>query len=218
MSRRRLSLKSLPSLWFLPHGLLCMEILGCGGASTPNAARGPARAPLPPIARYLPVEDGTVYAYRAEDWVEKSSGILVLRVRRRAGGGADLIGGVHPQHLRFEAEGIRREPSGFFLLRAPLVVGNEWSGGPGARVRIARIEQTVRVPAGSFAHCVEIEEERSGGASGNVGNIRTTFCPDVGIVSMESQGTGPAGALIHERYELRSFGKAVDLRDSAPLP
>ena len=193
--------------------LLSVVLVGCGGRSTGAFPAAPAAGPLSSVARYLPIDDGAVYAYRTEDLVEKSAGVLILRVRRRAGGGADLLGGAQPQHLSFEAGGIRREPSGFFLLRAPLVVGTEWPGGPGATARIVSVERTVQVPAGTFSHCVEVKEERSGAAHGEV---RTTFCPDVGIATMESQGTGPAGTPIHERFELRGFGKAVDLRLATP--
>jgi hypothetical protein len=57
---------------------------------------------------------------------------------------------------------------------------------------------------------VVVVEERSG--TSVRGKISTTFCLDVGIVSIETEGEGGDNAeSIHELVELRSFGPAVNL-------
>jgi hypothetical protein len=63
----------------------------------------------------------------------------------------------------------------------------------------------VAVAAGTFEGCIEVLEERSVPVPST---ITTTFCPDVGIVRIETAAEEPP---IHERVELRSFGRAIDL-------
>ena len=44
------------------------------------------------------------------------------------------------------------------------------------------------------------------------GTVTMTFCAEVGLVRIETEGAGPGGSPpIHERVELRSYGKAVDI-------
>ncbi len=191
-------------------------LAACGGdAESPKAAPPPPAGPLSEVERYMPLEDNHVYEYRTEDVVKGTRGALILRVRRRAIGGAELLGGARTQRVVVDAEGVRRDPEGTYMLRTPLAVGTSWRTGPGGNARIAAVDRAVKVPAGSFDRCVVVVEERSGASVR--GSIKTTFCLDVGIVSIETQGEGGEGAEpIHERVELRSFGPAVNL--GAPPP
>jgi hypothetical protein len=189
---------------------LALALTACASppASPPPAAPAPPPGPSD-VARYLPVDDAIVYSYKTADLEAKTGGIAVLRIRRRAGGGAEIVGLPTPQRFSFEPDGIRRVPDGGYLLKAPVVQGATWVTGPGASVRITRMGFPAKVAAGEFPSCVETTEERKGA---NVqGTIVTILCPDVGIVSMEARGNEANEALVHTRLELQSYGKAVDL-------
>lgn len=187
-----------------------VALAGCASSEAPPVVPAPPPAEPSEVARYMPLEDNHVYAYRTEDKVRGSSGALMLRVRRRAIGGAELLGGARTQRVLIDANGVRREPEGHYMLRTPIEVGTAWRNGPGANARITAVDRTVKVPAGSFHRCVVVVEERSGASVR--GKISTTFCLDVGIVSIETEGEGGDNAeSIHELVELRSFGPAVNL-------
>jgi hypothetical protein len=194
---------------------LAASAVACGGSSEePNAPPPPAEGPPSEVARYLPLVDNHVFAYRTEDRVKGVTGALMLRVRKRAIGGAELLGGARPQRIVVDGAGLRREAEGTYLLRGPIAVGTSWRTGSFGSARIDAVERTVKVPAGSFDHCVVVVEERNGG--GVRGKISTTFCLDVGIVSIDTEGEGgESGESISERVELRSFGPAVSI-DAPP--
>jgi hypothetical protein len=198
----------------VPAGLaavaLAAALAACGGgAQGPVETTPPPEGPASEIGRYMPFTDGHVYAYRTEDRVKGTSGALMLRVRRRSIGGAELVGGARTQRVVADESGIKREAEGTYMLRAPVAVGTTWRTGPTGSARIAAVDRQVKVPAGTFDRCVVVVEERSGAVRGK---ITTTFCLDVGIVAIETEGEGGESAEpISERVELKSFGPAVDL-------
>jgi hypothetical protein len=185
-------------------------VIGCGGE--------PAPKPPAPIGagsmrhesmRWLPPNDDWVFAYTTTNVIDGNKGMLVLRLQRRGDDRADLIGPRHTEHLHYRQDGIFRESSGTFLLRTPAVEGVSWPGGPNATLKVAKAGVTVTVEAGTFSRCVEVADERTAPIKGV---ITTTFCPDVGMVLIETKGAGPGGdPPIHERVELKSHGKAVDI-------
>jgi len=208
----RVIMITISSLFVRSVFLVCVS---CAASNTPVPRTASNRSPLPPIARYFPKEDNMVYAYKAVDFVAGTSGVLILRVRRRGDEGVELIGGAQPQRISFRSDGILRDNDGTYVLRSPLETGKSWPGGPGATRRIRATNATVQVPAGVFSHCLEVVEERTGSIQGN---IITTFCADVGIVKMESNGVSDNGTVIHEQLELRSFAVAIDLSKGARVP
>lgn len=177
----------------------------------------PEVAPVPPSAsptyriasmRWLPPGEDIVYAYKTEDIVAKSSGVMMLRLQHPAGDSIELVTPQRSETLRYQDNGILRDRTGTLLLKVPPKLGDRWPAGPGVSAKVVRDNAQITVEAGSFDGCVEILEERHVPVSGTV---TTTFCPNVGIVRMETYSEEP---LIRERVELRSFGKAFDL--SAP--
>lgn len=185
-------------------------------AATPPSAP-PVDTSIPPeAARWFPVEDDVVLAFDTEDLVTKSKGVFMLRVRRVGGGRIELAGPKRTERLSLSAAGIMREAEGTFLLKLPINPGATWPAGPNASLGMGRTNFAVKVKAGEFDGCVETIEKKSGAVSGT---LTTTFCPNVGIVRIETKGEGKsksgAGAggdvEIHEVVELRSFQKAVDL-------
>lgn len=190
---------------------LALFVVGCGSATT----TGPAAKPPPPTliaveaARWLPAEDGVVYAYETRDLVSGSRGVMTLRAKRVTPTLVDLVGPRHTEHLEYRADGILRVAEGTYLVKTPLTQGATWTGGPNASFAVARVGSTAKVPAGEFDRCAEIVETRGGAIRGTV---TTVFCADVGIVRIETQGVAEGGkTTVHETLELTSFGKAVDI-------
>lgn len=157
--------------------------------------------------RFLPPTRETVFAYKTEDLVTGARGVMMLRLLPRGEAAAELVSPSKTEPLQYSAEGIFRVRSGTFLLRTPIVEGTRWPGGPNASMHISRADVRASVEAGSFEHCAEVTDERQGPVQGT---IVTTFCPDVGMVLIETRGAG-AEQDIHERVELKSYGEPVDI-------
>ncbi len=192
-------------------------LVACGGPG-PAAPPSPATAVDPAIpaeaARWFPAEDDVVLAFDTEDRVTGGRGVMMLRVRRVGGGRVELVGPRRTERLQLTAAGIMRDAEGSYLLRLPVTVGATWPAGPNASLSVARAGLSIKVKAGEFDGCVETVERRVGAVSGT---LTTTFCPNVGIVKIETKGEASARGKeaapteIHEVVELRSFQRAIDL-------
>jgi hypothetical protein len=155
------------------------------------------------LERYLPLQTDTVFSYETERESSGERGLLVLRVNRPRPDMAELIG-PKTERLDFRVDAIDYA-SGGTLLKAPLAVGATWRGRVGT-VRVASTDKAISVPAGKFAGCIEtVEQAPAAGAT-----ITTVFCPEVGIVSIDAQGSID-GEIDRETARLRYFGPAVDL-------
>ena len=184
-------------------------------ACDPAAGTGPKTASSGPVidggvARFLPAKGDVVLAYKTEDLATGSSGMAMMRVVPRGERRAEITGGKKPSSIVYDDKGIRRVPEDTYLLVWPATEGRSWPVGPMATARIRSVTATVTVPAGTFHGCIEVVEERKTTAAGAV--IVTTFCPDVGIVLLDAEGTGKDGTA-HERMVLQSAGKAVSIDD-----
>lgn len=192
-------------------GAVAIAGVACGPS---GEAPPPKTAPPPAMvavegARWLPADEGMVYAYKTSDLVSGTTGVLMLRTRRISPTSFDLVGPRHTEHLEYRDNGIVRMTEGTYLLRTPVTEGTTWPGGPNASVRIGKVGMSMKLAAGEFDRCVEVVEQRTGAVRAT---ITTTFCADVGIVRMETQGASSDGAkTAHEVIELTSFGKAVDI-------
>lgn len=185
------------------------SIGGCGGVAPPMAKEPIGAGSMRfESMRWLPPVGDTVFSYRTENVVEKTTGVMTLRLRRRGDDRAVLVGPRRSEELRYQADGIYREGAGAFLLRTPATAGLTWPGGPGASMRVAKVGVAAKVAAGAFERCIEVVDARSGPVRGE---IVTTYCPDVGMVLIETRGAGPGGEEIHERVELTGYGEAIDL-------
>jgi hypothetical protein len=184
--------------------------LGCGGA-TPSTA--PARPPaeLRGVARYLPLEDGTVFSYETSTLPGNERGLLVLEVRRPRADTAELVVAGRVQRLTITPDAVAHAAGGF-LLREPLVAGAQWHGDFG-HVRVTRVDASVTVAAGTFAGCVETVEELATRESEK--HTTTTFCPGVGIALRETE-VEQGGEHQSERIALKSFGKRFDANALGP--
>ena len=178
---------------------LCLA--GCAGAPPPAASPRPARTPS---TEYAPFEDGTVLAYETQDESTGERGLVVLRVRRPRPGLVELDDGGNVQRLYVEGRDLRHATGGY-LLKRPLQKGATFRGSFG-EVTITDTDVALRVPAGSFVECLETVEQTPRRDK----RARTVFCPGVGMVLLEVEG-GEGADVARIRFELRSYGPAVDL-------
>jgi hypothetical protein len=193
-----------------PLAALSLALLGCGGApSEPRASAWNA----PPqgvraassgtrAERYFPLVDGYVYLY-ATAAEGGEGGLLVARVRRSSERAGELRFPSGAARFQYTAEGVVRVEPGAFVLKEPLEVGTTWPGEHGGKARIIAVDVTIEVPAGRFSGCVQTLEERLGDRPAR---YVSTFCPDVGVVSLEA-----AGGASYEKAALNSYAPPVDI-------
>jgi hypothetical protein len=185
--------------------------VGCGA---PKAAPPPqsasTKAPESAVSRFFPLVDGTQWAYDAAEDDTGNKGIFVTRSHALAGARFSLVTGQRARVVEVRAEGITRTETGSYLLRAPLTAGAEWPGEGGAVVRVGVVDRIVDVPAGKFIGCLDTVEEQRGAGGEPLRRVTTTYCPDVGIVSLHAEAW-ENGRHIGERAVLRSFGKPISL-------
>ncbi|HQP34228.1 MAG TPA: hypothetical protein PLI95_03585 [Polyangiaceae bacterium] len=189
-----------PFLRWLPALAAVSLAAACGGA--PSATR----APSPPVGveRYFPLIDGTIYTYQAQ--TPHGPEAFMIRVRRVGPDTAQLRTDAGLRTLAVRSDSIQRAGGGF-VLRAPLQKGASWQGDKGV-VRVIDDNQRITVPAGTFQGCLQTVEEVGGDARGR---ITTSYCPEVGIVSLLVEEWHGADQ-ISQLTELRAFGPPTDLR------
>jgi hypothetical protein len=194
--------------------VVACSVVGIGCGSSRGAASVPQEEKLPdsPVSRFLPLVDGTMWAFDAEDDETGGKGMFVTRIRRLPGPRFSLMTSQGSHVLEARADGIVREESKAYVLHAPLSVGAEWPGENGATVRVSALDRVVQVPAGKFVGCVEtIEEVTPKPGKNPPRRVTTTYCPDVGIALLHAEAW-EGGAHAGERATLRSFGKPAELK------
>jgi hypothetical protein len=185
----------------LPLATALLSIaVACSSPPPPEAAKKPVAAEG--VARYLPLEDDTVFAYDTVMEPGGERGLLVLEVRRRRPELAELVVAGRAQRLNVSSAAVELVTGGA-LLRAPLTLGASWRGDFG-RVRVTNLSRSVTVPAGAFSDCLETVEEMT--SSEGTKRTSTVYCPGVGITLRETE-VEQGGAQGTERIELKSFGK-----------
>jgi hypothetical protein len=200
---------------------LCMAciVVAAGGAIAACGASKDAAAPPPPaaapvaqsaVSRFFPLVDGTQWAYEAEEDGTGNKGVFVTRTQRMAGPRFSLVTGQRSRAVEVRAEGIVRVENGLYVLRAPLAQGAEWPGEGGALVRVAAVDRIVDVPAGKYVGCLDTVEEQPGPGGQPTRRITTTYCPDVGIVTLHAEAW-ENGQHVGERAVLRSYGKPITI-------
>lgn len=154
------------------------------------------------IERYFPLVDGTIFHYETTN-EEGDRGVLIARVHRTDDAHGELIFPTGKKRFTYTPQGVRLEPSGDFVLAAPIAAGATFRGQNGGRAVIEDAAVVIDVKAGSFRGCVRVVEERGGDRRAR---YTTTFCPDVGIVALEAEA-----GMSFERAELVSAGPPVNL-------
>lgn len=183
-------------LVFIP--LVVTAACAGSGASRPEATS--AAPPASPIERLFPLEDGRIYHYVTTDNGE--AGMLVARVRRSDATHGELRMSNTSKRFVY-AQGSVGYDGGATILKAPIEVGASWPGEHGGTTRIASVDASPKVAAGSYSGCVQTIEE-----GGRVPGARyaTTYCPGVGMVLLEVHAPGGEA-----RAELKSYGLPVTI-------
>lgn len=128
--------------------------------------------------------------------------MLVAKVHRTDATHGELRLSNATKRFVFSSEGVAYD-TGAFILRGPVAVGTSWPGEHGGTTRIASIDAAPKVPAGTYASCVQTIEE-GGRPPGS--KYVTTYCPGVGMVLLEIRvAAGEAKA------ELKSYGAPVKI-------
>ena len=117
--------------------VLCACVgIGCGSSPSSVSAPQEAKVPESPVSRFLPLVDGNQWAFDAEDDESSGKGMFVTRVRRLPGPRFSLMSSQGSHVLEVRADGIVREESKAYVLRAPLTAGAQWPGENDATVRV----------------------------------------------------------------------------------
>jgi hypothetical protein len=157
---------------------LALTLAACHGAK-PDGAAGADRFR---VDRLYPLRTGSVWTYD----VDTGDGPPTLGITRVTGnhdGQVEVVtSGGAPMHYEQRADGLYRSDRRSYVFKLPLRVGARWDAGLGATTEVVSIDKEVKTLAGDFTGCVELRE--SGGQATTV--VRTVFCPDVGLVELES--------------------------------
>ncbi len=152
-------------------------------------------------ARFMPLEEGTVYRYDTREKGSAEPGVMTIEVQDSRRGQVTMHFGGRTIHLRSTRDGIAVAEGGY-LLKSPLVKDASWDGSLGT-VRVASLDDTVEVPAGKFTGCIRtVEQER---VFGGVRTITSQFCPHVGLAAMDVTAKDE-----HQTAVLRSHAPRID--------
>jgi len=189
---------------------LCLTVVllavGCGGGPVAQnkSKLGPTKPVITDVERYMPLKADTVYAFETSIENSGEKGVLMMHVERPRASQAVLTVGGKAQRLEIDPQGIRLANGGW-LLKAPLQVAAHFKGQFG-EVVIRSTDAVAEVPAGRFSGCVETIEESPAVKK----RVTTVFCPDIGIVSLDAEGS-VGDDFGRERAVLRSYGPRVDI-------
>jgi hypothetical protein len=172
----------------------------CGGPAKDVEAAGSNKAALSPLESFFPLENGKVYAYVAKG--AEGSLLTVLRVERKNPERGSLKSSNAERIFTFGKDSIERVGGGT-LLKMPLQTGTNFKGEHGGITVIEDTDVSLDVPAGHFANCLRTVEQAS---ASYPGITKVTFCPGVGIVKLEVQGSSAT-----ELMELQSYGDPVKI-------
>lgn len=188
-----------------PMFVMSVVFSGCG---EPATKQPPAKAPTAmtsgtELETYLPLVDGHVLQFRAED---QSGNVeqLIARVSRTTPMSGELKLGSTQHVFDYTPDAIRLRSKNAVYLQRPIAVGTSWKGEHGCTASIAAIGRAVDVPAGHFEGCVEVVEPCSDGVT--PAQFTTVLCPRGGIVILEVKKGAKS-----MRASLVSDAPAVDL-------
>jgi hypothetical protein len=192
------------------------SVAACAGNEKPavNASAAASDDVQSQVARYLPLKDGWQWAYDVQD-EGGNRGMFVTRAHR-LGASRFSLGTASSGHVVLSrSDGIVREETQAYVLKAPLAPGKTWPGNNGAVVSVSAVDRVVEVPAGRFVGCVTTVEQLGTDQSPER-RVSTTYCPDVGITELLVEA-GQSPRQQREHAVLRSFGQPIDL-GAKPTP
>ncbi|MGZ3420030.1 MAG: hypothetical protein ACXWUG_14100 [Polyangiales bacterium] len=164
---------------------LVFAIVACGGGSPPAA---PKQSKWKGALLYYPFEPNSQWSFRVSGPPGLPTLLKIDKVIAFDGQIAIVQSGAESRTYKIAPDGIVRDPSGAYLLKYPMKLGDKWPGAKGATVVVTRVDAKVTVPAGTYEGCVETTETIQGDEAGLV---RTVFCPEVGPVEAEVRELNP---------------------------
>lgn len=195
--------------------LLLGSLSGCGTA--PPAVEAPVVDRLAPSTLY-PMLPGAQWVYDVDTGGGEPATLGIFEVTEAEGSrrsiannrGMSADGHItygEPMTYEITPDGIRHVATGGWVLRAPIREGATWDGMGGRNARVTDADATIEVVAGTYEHCVEVEE--SGGEDGRI--VRTVYCPSVGPVLVESRmDSRLTTRSVATRSSLRSYDSGAD--------
>lgn len=189
---------------FVRVAFVLSGVVACAGKSEPssNVASAPHVTATSSFAPFFPLEEGKIYHYVTSEG--EGTGMLVAKVHRSDATHGELRLSNATKRFRFEPDGVAYDtPSGPYLLKSPVEVGNAWPGEHGGTTTITSVDASVTVPAGQYASCLQTVEE-GGRPPGS--RYETTYCPGVGMVLLVVRAAGSEA-----RAELKSYGMPVKI-------
>ena len=212
MSRKRVSTQSDAQQSHMRSSLLILALFFCCGCGTPKLPGTPGATEtffgqiLYGIERYLPLANGIIFHYQTEVKATGAVGVFVMDVSRD-GELVELKTGTRVRRLQVTPEAISDLSGGGYLLKAPLELGASWEGQTGT-IQVTSVDQVAQVDAGRFEGCLVTTEETQATAVLRI--TETTFCPNVGIVSIHVKAIS-GDNVTGEVARLRSFGEKIDI-------
>lgn len=159
------------------------------------------------VDRLYPLRVGSVWAYDVETG-DGPPTLAITRVTANDAGQVDVSSSGTPMRYEQRPDGLYRSDRGSYVFKLPLRVGAHWDAGLGATTEVVSIDTQVKTVAGDFSGCVELRE--TGGQTPKV--VRSVFCPDVGLVELESSMSLPVsggGARVLARLRGYDFAAAL---------
>jgi len=190
--------------------LAFVTLVGCG-AATPEVAEIEVDR-LAPTTLY-PMHEGAQWVYDVDTGGDEPPTLGIFEVVESMGDtrqiannrGMNSRGQVthgDPIGYRIVPDGIQHMGSDRWVLRTPIETGATWEAMGGRTARVVDLDRTVEVFAGTYEHCVMVEED--GAEDGRV--VTTTYCPQVGPVVIESSmETRMTMREVSTRARLRSY-------------
>lgn len=179
--------------------LLAIALLaGCGGAS-PTPTRGDGEE-ASDVERYFPSAPGTAWSYDVVAGEGPPALVIARVVARDQDRVAISVSGSEPNQYQLRRDGVYSTDAGAYALKWPLEVGSTWIGRGEGLATIVDVDATLDTPAGRFARCVVVREEREAPPT----TVETHFCPDVGVARLEVELRLEAGA-IRTVTQIRGF-------------
>jgi hypothetical protein len=153
-------------------------LLGACGASGSDQPTD-SRNRLDP-RRLYPLGPGFVWTYDVDTGTGLNT-LAISRVVSHSGTRFEVSNGSDPIPYEVRgAEGIWRADKRVWLLHAPIQQGASWESALGGRAEVTDVHASVETVEGTFRECVRVRE------TGEEREVQSVFCPDVGLVYLES--------------------------------
>ena len=189
---------------FLP---MCALALLSACASSTTKPETPA-VEGPPIAAYVPLDVGHAWTYAMNFLGKTGERTVTIMSKDAEGFYVDDAQGA----LRVDDEGLRDRQR--YLLRAPVVAGNQWKAVVSAsaveRYKIESVGEPCETKAGRFEDCVVVSSKLRRDETMTL-HARFTWAKGIGLVKIETESeTGTSGRVKQTEQSLLRYTQGSD--------